>query len=508
MASLASISKTYPKTSTFVPKYVVLTGSANYAIHIKTRNEYLDTNHGRIGQDIIKGVATKPETLGPRPAYNDVKLHPFTGLPQVPNVRKYEQVALTTDQINLGLEFDRNELLLTAASQSRLDADQALYDKLHVPVKANNKETKADDDNCLTILREHIGSTVMPQLIISKGYLEFSKLGADAVHRSMAFCAAYATTFSAGNSTETVDQIIKLFNIRQDPLVSNPATFFEAHQNQMEAVIPLIEDKTHPGYISIAKFTSVLLPSGIDRLNRANQEGIKKHITKNGDTALELPGELVTEVMESHTSELNQDTQADKPSQQSSAFYSKQVNTKPLPPKDKKQRDFTQPIPGKTDHCTNCFDHLHLYFYHPLHLCKRSIATAADKQEALAKFKANKPSAKQPYLKANANVLTPAVVAPGLTRGQCHLNLNNLPGADPSIKNSTCFAFLSANHPDDLDDYQGLSSNMCTTVPGTMPYLTRDLCHAAISELPEANPLITRSIAYAYLAANYPDDLD
>ena len=96
--------------------------------------------------------------------------------------------------------------------------------------------------------------------------------------------------------------IIKLFNIWQDPLITNPATFFETHQNQMEAVIPLIEDKNHPGYISIAKFTSVLLLSGIDRLNLANQEGIKKHITKNGDAALKLPGELVAEVMESHTS--------------------------------------------------------------------------------------------------------------------------------------------------------------------------------------------------------------
>lgn len=510
MASLASMSKPYTKTTTFTPKYVVLTGSVDYAVHIKTRNEYLDTNHGQIGQDITKGIATQPETLGPRPAYNDVRLHPFTGLPQVPEVRKYEQVALSTDQTNLGSAFNRNELLLTSQSQKQLDADQALYDKLNVPVKANNKDTKDKDDNCLSVLRDHIGPTAMPQLTISKGYLEFSKLGAESVHRSFAFCNAYATIYSAGNSTETVDQIIKLFKIRQDPLTSSPASFFEAHQTQMEAVIPLIEDKNQPGYISIAKFTSILLLSGVDRLNRANQDGIKKHITKHGDHALEKPSDLVAEVMESHNSELNQGS--DQLSQQSSAFYSAQTTTKPLAGKDKKLRDYNQPIPGNSNHCTNCFDLLRLYFYHPLNQCKRSAATvtATAKQLGQPKTKNPKPGVKQPSLQSNVNTVAPAndTAAVGLTRGQCHLNLNNLPGADPSIKNSACFAFLSTHHPDDLDEYVGLSSHMNTLAPEAAPHLTRELCHATLNRSPAANPLITRSDAYSYLDANYPEDLE
>jgi hypothetical protein len=56
MASLGSLSKSYSKTNAFVPNYVELTGSANYAAHLKSKTEFLSTNHGRIGQDINNGM--------------------------------------------------------------------------------------------------------------------------------------------------------------------------------------------------------------------------------------------------------------------------------------------------------------------------------------------------------------------------------------------------------------------------------------------------------------------
>jgi hypothetical protein len=244
-----------------------------------------------------------------------------------------------------------------------------------------------------------------------------------------------------------------LFILHQAIDQSNPSAFFNEVNDQVLVVTALLQSQEHPGFISINRLHSMVLTKGLNKSSSANREGIKIHIQNHPNDALDLPNELISQVLKAHQSDLN----SDKVSEQSSAFVAKLRNpssTKAAASSWVHHEDkypFSE-IPGLV-HCTNCYNLTKgKYFYsHPVERCRR---TAATEKACLAKIAASKMHAKVAAViedtKMTSGDPTPP---PSLTKSACLAFLNygiNSPDL-PSLNRRQCFSFLVENHPEELE---------------------------------------------------------
>jgi len=95
MSSLLSQSSNPLPPAPILP---MLTGAADYPIYMTKLRNHLKSNFGNTGQNILKSTMNVTLRIpGPRPHYNDPRLHPDTNAP-IPGTRMYEQEAPTPDQ--------------------------------------------------------------------------------------------------------------------------------------------------------------------------------------------------------------------------------------------------------------------------------------------------------------------------------------------------------------------------------------------------------------------------
>lgn len=429
-----------------------LRGNGTYPAFKKSTIGHCQLNHGQVGQDMITGSITTVPALGNRPHYNDELIHPVTN-EKIRGSRKYERESPPPEEKSdgtksLSFEFDLDSLPLTEKGQAKFDKDTDSFEKRATAHLAAHTILKNHDDDLIRVLHDNISQEALNQITITPQHAEWLKLPFSCPSRSIQFFAMLDILFSKGNSTETVDQAAALFNLKQPHDQLHPSAFLNAVNDQIKVVTALLQDKDHPGFISVNRIHSMVTINGLDKASSANREGIKTHLHAHPADALDLPAELISNILRSHMSDLN----TDRVSEQSSAFAA------PLIPKQAtktaasswtwhEDKPDHSAIPGRT-HCTNCFKITKgLYFYtHPTNKCRRTHASDKARRDRI--------TGEPPKLQAKvAEASTSNSAAPPpLSLGAClaFLNYGICDQATP-ITRASAFAYLAANYPDELE---------------------------------------------------------
>ena len=161
----------------------------------------------------------------------------------------------------------------------------------------------------------------MNQITITPEHSKWRMLNFECIDRSVDFISMLDILFSKGNSAESVDQANILFNLHQTIDQANLSAFFNEVNDQVLVVTALLQSQEHPGFISINRLHSMVLTKGLNKSSSANREGIKIHMQNHPNDALDLPNELISQVLKAHQSDLNLVS-----SEQSSAFVAKLRN--------------------------------------------------------------------------------------------------------------------------------------------------------------------------------------
>jgi hypothetical protein len=451
MTTLPSQQPILSKTQSESTRIPILRDNATYPAFRKAIINHCHLNHGQIGQNVKEGKRTI--TLPPRdkPHYNSKRMHPRTGQP-IDNTREYQRED-PPEQKSGDSPFDLDILPLTESGQRKLNADLADWKQEEATREKKQATNKGHDDDLIRVIHDHIGREAMNQITITPEHSKWRMLNFECIDRSVDFISMLDILFSKGNSAESVDQANILFNLHQAIDQSNPSAFFNEVNDQVLVVTALLQSQEHPGFISINRLHSMVLTKGLNKSSSANREGIKIHIQNHPNDALDLPNELISQVLKAHQSDLN----SDKVSEQSSAFAAKLRNpssTKAAASSWVHHEDkypFSE-IPGLV-HCTNCYSlSKGKYFYsHPVERCKR---TAATEKARLAKIAASKMHAKVAAVVEDTKMTSgDPTPPPSLTKAACLAFLNyNINSSDlPSLNRRQCFSFLVDNHPEELE---------------------------------------------------------
>ena len=424
---------------TKIDQLPILRNKAGLPMFNKCLRRISNLRFGEVGRKIIEDSLFEKTTSIDKPHYNSLRPHPVTGKP-IHGERMYAKKTRTNPEVpqpstststepealdekvsarapasrssstekktdgsqKTGISFvavsdeeDEDAIPLTEAAQDKLDRDIGIWNKQEDTKEKKHKIRKDHDDDCATLIVEHISPEMMQEIEISPLYTVWRDLPHECVDRSVLFVRLLKDLFSGGNSTEAVDAMARLFNLKQsDP---HPSTFFNSVLEEFSALIPLIEDKNNPGMINGLQLQTIVLINGLNKTSSANKDGIKKHLEDNPEDALNKPAQLIAACLKAHQSDLN----TDRISDQSSAFAAVVTNTKNTPkpagPKweyreDKKDHS---EIPGAV-HCKNCHTLTKgLFFYnHPTSECKRTPASEKARQERAQEKSKNKFHAK------------------------------------------------------------------------------------------------------------------
>ena len=427
-----------------------LRNNATYPGFKKTFLNHCHLNHGQVGQDLITGITTKVEPLGNRPHYSDELIHPVTN-EKIHGSRKYERERPPPEEKSedgiksLALAFDLDTLPLTEKGQARFDKDIASYERRESANLAAHNILKKDDDDAIRVLHDHISQEALNQITISPLHATWLKHPYSCTTRSILFCQMLDSLFSKGNSTESVDQAAILFNLKQSPDQQHPSAFLNTVNDQIKIVIALLQDKDHPGYISVNRIHSMVTINGLDKASSANREGIKTHLTAHPEDALDLPTELIASILRAHMSDLN----TDRVSEQSSAFVA-QLHPEPATKsaaskwtyhEDRKDKSA---IPGLT-HCANCFKIMKgMYYYsHSTERCKRT--AAGDWKDHKEKKAGVTPKLQAKVAEATAD---PAYPTLGACLALLHYDIQD--SNSPGLTRHSALAYLVEHHPEEL----------------------------------------------------------
>ena len=412
---------------------------------------YLNTHHGLVGADLRNSKETLLEAPGPRPDYNDLRLHAITKLP-IAGQRKYQQKDLTAEQTNLGITFDRNTLELTAEAQTRLDNDQDKHDKCSIEYRSTFKELRNHDTDALNVVQSHMGPSAMTEIKISPEYKEWEKLPFECVARTFNFLKIVKSMFSKGNAGEAVDVATDFFKLQQEVDEPHPSAFLERVKDHLPRFIAHFECKTNPGYIKLTSIEVAIVKSGLSKAP-ANIAGIREHLHLHPTDALDKPSELIDAVLKAHKSGLY----PDEPSTQSSAFVSTMVLL----------GDPTKP------YCTNCFKlskgtacyNNHNNSATPSNpTCNRTQEFTVPPQRGRPMSRSNSPLPTNKHRSRSNSPETARKPPPSLKALQSKADLQDkrelymgylddpttFP-ADNSVDVSDCLAFMSVNFPKDIN---------------------------------------------------------
>ena len=343
----------------------ILTGPANVAFFLKNVHEVLRSKYGEIGQNILNSTTTTLVAPGPCPHYNDPRLHPITAAP-IPNSRKYEQVAMTNIEA-ADPNFDTNTLPLTEAGESKLNQDIKTWHSLTDRYLRLLDKHRTNDDELLTLLREHISPDALEVIKANPAYPAYLALPSDCIARSAAYLKIINSQFSHGNSTVSINELTKFLTLTQGPVTSDPtAAFSNRLSEHYDRVLPLLDHAT-----TLAQLKSMLLCmvfiKGLNKSHPPTLRALEIHVQLYpGNASLDHYAELRTSVLAAQDSDIANLT-PDVPSEHSSAF---QASTSPPPcttpppvPLKGQQR------PGRTDHCTYCLLNFQKYWYHKTAAC-------------------------------------------------------------------------------------------------------------------------------------------
>ena len=408
---------------------------------IKGVEEKCILSYGEVGQNVIRDVLFPKINIGTKPHYNSLRCHPTTGeqiqgqrmyekkiIPSAPSVapkfspnhvsrrkasggggglsstKSDEDDSEEVDSEPEESKCDEDEIPLTEAAQAKLDKDTATYDKKEELYDNKHKILKDLDDQCASMIIEHISVEMWNEIVVNPKCTEWRALPYECKDRTVLFIRLIKFLFSSGNSSDAVDAMTNLFNPKQSVEHPHPSTFFNAVTDAYTALIPLIQDPKIPGMINGLQLQSMVIINGSDK-NSATKEGIKAHLLANPNDALLKPGELIAAILKAHQSDLN----TDRVSEQSSALAASISVAKPQAKKGTTQKDtasswvwhkdmpdFSE-IPGKI-HCSNCKALCKRFYYsHSTEKCRRTAESEqARKQKEKAKLHAKVAAVEDP----------------------------------------------------------------------------------------------------------------
>ena len=407
---------------------------------IKGIEEKCILSYGEVGQNVIRDVLFPKLNIGLKPHYNSLRCHPTTGEP-ILGQRMYAKEIIPSAPSSIKNPFvtqrraaggggeststkssddeeeenqhqvepeesksDEDEIPLTEAAQAKLDKDTATYDKKEELYDNKHKILKDLDDQCASMIIEHISVEMWNEIVVNPKCTEWRALPYECKDRTVLFIRLIKFLFSSGNSSDAVDAMTNLFNTKQSVEHPHPSTFFNAVTDAYTALIPLIQDPKIPGMINGLQLQSMVIINGSDK-NSATKEGIKAHLLANPNDALLKPGELIAAILKAHQSDLN----TDRVSEQSSALAASISVAKPQAKKGTTQKDtasswvwhkdmpdFSE-IPGKI-HCSNCRALCKRFYYsHSTEKCRRTAESEqARKQKEKAKLHAKVAAVEDP----------------------------------------------------------------------------------------------------------------
>ena len=407
---------------------------------IKGVEEKCILSYGEVGQNVIRDVLFPEINIGTKPHYNSLRCHPNTGEP-IQGQRKYEKKIIPSAPSTMPFvtqrkasgggggsisnkgsdeeddedpnqqiiepeesKSDEDEIPLTEAAQAKLDKDTETYDKKEELYDNKHKILKDLDDQCASMIIEHISVEMWNEIVVNPKCTEWRALPYECKDRTVLFIRLIKFLFSSGNSSDAVDAMTNLFNTKQSVEHPHPSTFFNAVTDAYTALIPLIQDPKIPGMINGLQLQSMVIINGSDK-NSATKEGIKAHLLANPNDALLKPGELIAAILKAHQSDLN----TDRVSEQSSALAASISVAKPQAKKGTTQKDtasswvwhkdmpdFSE-IPGKI-HCSNCRALCKRFYYsHSTEKCRRTAESEqARKQKEKAKLHAKVAAVEDP----------------------------------------------------------------------------------------------------------------
>lgn len=357
--------KSLETTTGITTGITTLTGSSNWAPFMRDIKTHFATNFGQIGTDINNNVDTEFDEAGPPPGYNDPRTHPTTGLP-IENSRKYRQRDMT-QQEQADQFFDTQTLELTQESEKKLESDTAIWQAAVNRCERKHDILKTHDDAALNYILNHMSPLCKETVKTNPLIAAFKDLPFECVTRAGDYLHILEQQYSRGNSTTTINEVTKLFEMTELPNIDTPATFINKVREQQQSVMPLIESKDYEGHVEINKLLTMVLIKGFSRLNAATVNALRIHMqTYPGTTSLDHPDELITNVLAMQDSDLaTLGTTQSTLSQSTDDELTSAFSATPA---------YNKPKPGKI-HCTNCFGLTNNYYYgHTASQCKRTLA--------------------------------------------------------------------------------------------------------------------------------------
>lgn len=384
MSSLPSQS---PKVST-PSDFPTLIGIANYAAFRKAVDDHLTSNYGEIGQHLLNKTIAVLNPPGPKPHYNDQRLHPTTGAP-IPGTRLYQQVNQTPAEA-ADATFDTQTLALTEAATRNLDSATQAWTKREDTYNARLLLLRQLDDACFNFLCDNIDRNTKDTLTAHADMVAFKKLPGHCIDRSSQYLDIIEKSFSSGNSTITINEVTKWLSITQGPKGEDTtAAFSNRLIEQRTRILPTLLKCTTVDEL-IAMFTTMIFIKGLDKTQHQNLRALEIFVqTYKGHAAMQNFPILQADVLAAQNSDLS--NLPDHISEQSAAFSAQLPTTlNSLPPLTANLANSKQPATttggpkdpnhglkpknnGKTP-CPHCFATFTRYFYHSGDICSNNPA--------------------------------------------------------------------------------------------------------------------------------------
>lgn len=201
-------------------------------------------------------------------------------------------------------------------------------------------------------------------------------------HRAFEYFTILTDQYSKGNSTTTVTEVTKFFDLSQSSDIT--PLFVNRVADQLQKIRPLIESSVHPGFVDIKRLHSMVLIKGLDKTQPANLRALEIHLqTHPGSASLDEPSQLIEFILQYQQSDL---ATLSLDNEQTSAYASFTTSTHPNVKKSSSQptptpsaRAAGTKIPGNDKHCPFCLalSKGTKYFYHKEADCRQKKASTA-----------------------------------------------------------------------------------------------------------------------------------
>lgn len=381
MTSFQSQQPAASSSHTFIS---VLTGAGAYSLFSKDVKQHCISNFGKSGQELISGVIIAPVHRHPGrpPHYGDSRIHPTNGTP-IPGTRKYLQVELTEDEEKIQ-DFDTDTLELTAEGKADLKHDNSNYYRELQKHTEEIDKRQVQDTLLLNFILAHCSPTVKDTIKTNSKMADFEVNSAKEsnYHRGYEYFNILTDQYSKGNSTTTVTEVTKFFDLSQSSDIT--PLFINRVADQLQKIRPLIESSTHPGFVDIKRLHSMVIIKGLDKTQPANLRALEIHLqTHPGPASLDNPSQLIEFILQYQQSDL---ATLSLDNEQTSAYASftppPHSNVKKSLPQSTSTTPTRAPgtkIPGNDKHCPFCLalSKGTKYFYHKEADCRQKKASTA-----------------------------------------------------------------------------------------------------------------------------------